>query len=337
MTAKRKRTYGADTSTVSFTNLLPEATTEWLSSQEIIVSSQPRRYFDPLKQEQLIRSIQEQGILEPLIVRPLGNQQYGLVAGERRYRAAVHLNLEEIPVVIKELSDQEALKINLTENLQRDDLNPIDETEAILQLLSLELDQTLEQIRQMLYQMKNIFEKFKSQKMDNSIISKDNLESRDNVIPKFDSPSEQIVTSVLESLGYNWYSFICNRLPLLKLPKDILQILREGKLEYTKAKEIAKVKDESQRINLLENATEASLSLSEIKKKIKELSSEKIALPSPKNDLQALTRRLNQQKLWEKDPRTWKKIERLLDKVNSLSEGAALDSLDISDNNENIL
>jgi ParB family chromosome partitioning protein len=127
----------------------------------------------------------------------------------------------------------------------------------------------------------------------------------------------------------------CNRLPLLKLSKDILQVLREGKLEYTKAKEIAKVKDDSQRIHLLENAIKDSLSLSEIKQKIKELSSEKIALPSPKNDLQALTRRLNQQKLWEKDPRTWKKIEKLLDKVNSLSKGTALDSSDISDNNEN--
>jgi ParB family transcriptional regulator, chromosome partitioning protein len=101
-------------------------------------AKQPRRYFDPEKQQQLTDSIQEHGILEPLLLRQLDNGRYELVAGERRYRSAQILNLKEVPVVIKELDDKQALQIALIENLQRDDLNAIDETEAILELLAIE-------------------------------------------------------------------------------------------------------------------------------------------------------------------------------------------------------
>ena len=85
---------------------------------------QPRRYFDPDRQAQLIKSVQEHGILEPLLVRPLADGLYELVAGERRYRAAQELGLKEVPVVIREFDDKQALQVALIENLQREDLNP---------------------------------------------------------------------------------------------------------------------------------------------------------------------------------------------------------------------
>ena len=92
---------------------------------------QPRRWFDPEKMAHLVKSIQEHGILEPLLVRPLPNGALELVAGERRFRAAQEVGLSEIPIVVKELDDRQALQVALLENLQREDLNPIEETEGI--------------------------------------------------------------------------------------------------------------------------------------------------------------------------------------------------------------
>jgi ParB family chromosome partitioning protein len=87
---------------------------------------QPRKSFDNEAIDSLAKSIEEHGILQPLVVRPYG-ESYQLVAGERRYRAAAKLGLDEVPVVIKELSDTETMQIALIENIQRENLNPIEE------------------------------------------------------------------------------------------------------------------------------------------------------------------------------------------------------------------
>lgn len=117
---------------------------------------QPRRYFDPKKLEQLVQSVKEHGILEPLLVRYLSNDKYELVAGERRYRAASLAGLTEVPVIARSLNDQEALQLSLVENLQRDDLNPIEETEGILELIALQLDKKVPEVISLLYKMQNI-------------------------------------------------------------------------------------------------------------------------------------------------------------------------------------
>jgi ParB family chromosome partitioning protein len=120
---------------------------EFVSIESIhLPGQQPRRYFDPEKLQSLVRSISEQGILEPLLVRPLANKQYELVAGERRYRAAQIVSLTEVPVVIRQLSETEALQLALIENLQREDLNPVEETEGILQLLALKLESKQQEV-----------------------------------------------------------------------------------------------------------------------------------------------------------------------------------------------
>ncbi len=88
---------------------------------------QPRTYFDEAKAKELVDSVKTKGIIQPLLVRPKGKDSYEIVAGERRWRAAQAAGLHQVPVVIKELSDEEALEIAIIENIQRHDLNPIEE------------------------------------------------------------------------------------------------------------------------------------------------------------------------------------------------------------------
>ncbi|MBQ0135495.1 MAG: ParB/RepB/Spo0J family partition protein [Oscillospiraceae bacterium] len=95
---------------------------------------QPRKTFDEKALAELASSIERNGVLQPLLVRPMTDGSYQLVAGERRWRASRLAGLTEVPVVIKEMSDEQAMEIALIENLQREDLNPIEEAEG-LQLL----------------------------------------------------------------------------------------------------------------------------------------------------------------------------------------------------------
>ena len=96
---------------------------------------QPRQYFDEAHLEELAASIREQGVVQPLLVRPGRDGTFVLVAGERRWRAAQRAGLHEVPVVIRSLSDRQAFEAALVENLQREDLNPIEEAEAYRRLV----------------------------------------------------------------------------------------------------------------------------------------------------------------------------------------------------------
>lgn len=87
---------------------------------------QPRRTFDEIKLQELAMSIRNQGIIQPLVVRPKG-ERFELIAGERRWRAAMKAGLSTVPVVVRQASDRDALQLALIENLQREDLNPIEE------------------------------------------------------------------------------------------------------------------------------------------------------------------------------------------------------------------
>ncbi|MGH7795915.1 MAG: ParB/RepB/Spo0J family partition protein [Candidatus Binatia bacterium] len=94
---------------------------------------QPRRTFDEAKIEELAASIRNQGIIQPLVVRPKGDG-FELIAGERRWRAAMKARLIRVPVVVRDASDHEALQLALVENLQREDLNPIEEASGYRRL-----------------------------------------------------------------------------------------------------------------------------------------------------------------------------------------------------------
>jgi ParB family transcriptional regulator, chromosome partitioning protein len=94
---------------------------------------QPRRAFDEAKIEELASSIRSQGIIQPLVVRPNG-EQFELIAGERRWRAAMKAGLSRVPVVVRNATDHEALQLALVENLQREDLNAIEEANGYRRL-----------------------------------------------------------------------------------------------------------------------------------------------------------------------------------------------------------
>ncbi|MDG1997345.1 MAG: ParB/RepB/Spo0J family partition protein [Emcibacteraceae bacterium] len=88
---------------------------------------QPRVYFDDDKANELLESVKAKGILQPILVRTKSKNSYEIIAGERRWRAAQAAGLHEVPVVVKEMSDEEALEVAIIENIQRHDLNPIEE------------------------------------------------------------------------------------------------------------------------------------------------------------------------------------------------------------------
>ena len=97
--------------------------------------NQPRRSFDPEKLEELAESIRQHGVIQPLTVRKLSSGYYQIIAGERRWRAARMAGLEDIPAVIIEADDRKAMELAMIENLQREDLNPIEEAEGFRSLI----------------------------------------------------------------------------------------------------------------------------------------------------------------------------------------------------------
>ncbi len=269
-----------------------------------IVSSpyQPRQYFDPNKLEELTYTVKKHGVLEPLLVRLIPHSsQYELVAGERRYRAAQKAALSEVPVIVLDLTDLAAREVALVDNLQRENLNPVEETEGILNLLAIHLDLPVKEVNSLLYRL----QKEKKGKAAHNVVGQ---------------AEKETVESVFESLGLlNFESFVNHRLPLLKLPQDILEALRTGKIAYSKARAIAKVEDPQQRQALLDEVLAQNLSLSQIREKI-----EPVQLPS--FDSENLTteqrakktfKQITKSRLWN-DPKKKKKFEKLLAQLEAL-------------------
>jgi ParB family chromosome partitioning protein len=218
--------------------------------EALLPSPQPRRRFENL--EALAESIREKGVLQPLLVRPLGDGRYAIVAGERRYRAAKMAGLAEVPVRVLDLSEKEARLLALVENLQREDLNPYEETLGVLELLSEELGKTREEVVGLLRRMRK----------------EKRGEAGHNVMA---SPEAQRVEEVFRALGrMTWESFVQNRLPLLGLPEDLRAALEEGTLPYTAALELKKVKNLEARARLLEEA-KGGLSLRELRARVREV------------------------------------------------------------------
>jgi ParB family chromosome partitioning protein len=283
-----------------------EGTAQLLPLSKIrLPQAQPRRYFDSQAMQSLVESIKQHGILSPLLVRPKGQNLYELVAGERRYRAAASAGLAEVPVVIRELTDEDALQVALLENLQREDLNPLEETEGILQLLALKLNQTTEAAIALL-----------------NAASHPERNSVDNVIH---SSEWQAVVDVFTRVGkFTPESFRTNRLPLLNLPDDIKEALHEGRLSYTKARAIARLKDSQERQKLLEAAITEDLSLNQIKERIKSLQEAKGSLqeeqpPSLKSRMDKAYTKIKKSKIWD-DPKKKRQLEKLLAQLEALGE-----------------
>jgi ParB family chromosome partitioning protein len=200
------------------------------------------------------------------------------VAGERRYRAAKMAGLAEVPVRVLDLSEKEARLLALVENLQREDLNPYEETLGVLELLSEELGKTREEVVALLHRMYNE----KRGKATYNVIG---------------SPEGQQVEEAFRNLGkMTWESFALNRLPLLKLPEDLRAALEEGALPYTAALELKKVKDPEARARLLEEA-KGGLSLRELKARVREVMAKEKTPPPWHKEVAARLARLDPESL----------------------------------------
>ncbi len=106
---------------------------------------QPRRDMDPQALEELSNSIKAQGVMQPIVVRPIGGGRFEIIAGERRWRASQQAGLDKIPAMVREVPDEAAIAMALIENIQREDLNPIEEAVA-LQRLQQEFELTQQQV-----------------------------------------------------------------------------------------------------------------------------------------------------------------------------------------------
>ena len=267
-------------------------------------AQQPRRYFDPAKMAQLIESVKRHGLLENLTVRPVATQplQYELVTGERRYRAAIAVGLRAVPVVVRALNDAQALSLALIENLQREDLSPIEETEGVLELLSLRLQLPMKETTALLYRLQHE----KKGQTAHNVIGSHQVEQ---------------VEAVFAELGkFTWDSFVSNRLPLLRLPEEILLLVRAGKLAYTKAQAIARVKDKGFQKILLDETLAQDLSLGQIRQRIhKDLRVIPSEVTVPKDLLGQTYQRIQASKAWS-EPQKRTRVKELLRELSVLLE-----------------
>lgn len=189
--------------------------TNTLPISEIIPNKeQPRKTFDEAALDELAESIKQHGVLQPLLVRPLPNGGYQLVAGERRWRASRKAGLREVPVVVKELTDTETMEIAIIENLQREDLNPIEEAEGLQAL-----------------------------------------------IDKCGFTQEEVAASVGKSRPA-----IANSLRLLRLPKEVREMTRDGKISAGHARALISLDNDALIIEAAENVIQNKLTVRDVER-----------------------------------------------------------------------
>ena len=174
---------------------------------------QPRKTFNDESLNELAASIKEYGVIEPIIVKK-SIKGYEIVAGERRTKAAKLAGLVTIPAIVKDFSDEDMMEIALLENIQREDLNPIDEAESIA-----------------------------------------------NIIKVRGFTQEEFANRFGKSRSY-----ITNLLGILKLPKNVQQKVKDGKISMSHARSLSKLEDEEKIINLAERIEKEGLNVRDIEK-----------------------------------------------------------------------
>ena len=267
-------------------------------SQIIRPTNQPRRYFDEVALQRLANSVKEKGILQPLLVRPLNGGNYELIAGERRYKAAIIAELKEVPVLTKELSDPEAYELALMENLQREDLNPVEETEGILELLSRKMGKQRDEVISLFHKSAH-----PQRKTVNTGIHKNELEMIERVFTLVGRLTPE--------------SFRTNRLPLLNLPAYLLEALKQGQIEYSKARVIGRVKEPKKAQKLLTEAIKENLSRQEIEERVRQLNQKNPRSSRLEKHLDSTITQVKKAKLWEQ-PEKKKRLEEILRELEQL-------------------
>ncbi len=262
-----------------------------------------RHYYDQEELRQWAEvDIKVNGIQSPLWVRPLpggNNSEYELVAGLRRYLAAEILNLEIVPAIICHWTNEQAFQASLSENINRRDFTCLEHLDGTLNLLAFKLDTNVESVVKLLYRMNNEAKKIVNQ----------------NVLV---NPEYEAVKTVFEFLGQvSWQSFVSTRLPLINKPKEILEAIRKGEIQYTKGLEISKVKDVNKRQELLQLAISEKLSLNEIKEYIKILVPTTELTVTPEDRFTDTYKRIKAAKVWN-NPKKVKRLEKLMAQLEDL-------------------
>ena len=191
-------------------------------------------------------------LLQPIVVRRV-EDGYERIAGFRRVEAVKLLGWEQIPaVVLESVSDQEAMLIMLSENMQREDLNPYDQTIGILQYIALSLEMDIEAVKKLLYRFRNA---------DSGVLK--------GLDAKTVSQREQMEL-ITQRLGNISVSTLINRLKIFSLSPKVLDALKEGKIGYSAAQEINKLGDEGRIMLFINEVLTEKLPLREIKQRVKE-------------------------------------------------------------------
>lgn len=263
---------------------------------------QYRHYIDPAKLVEITDSITKYGQLQAVLVRPHPKSfGYELVFGQTRFLACQKAGTGIILAKVRNLTDAEVVELALIENSHRSNPNPVEETQGILKLLSIRLGKPEAEVIALLNRA-----------------STEQKQGSDNVIR---SKEWQLVESTFQSFStLNPESFRVNRLPILNLPEDILEALSQGKVEYTKARAIARMKDDKARQELLEKAIVQDLSLSQIRAKISELKSV-VSQGNQSATIQTrfddIYRQVKKRKIWD-DPKKERKLEKMLAQLEAL-------------------
>jgi ParB family transcriptional regulator, chromosome partitioning protein len=228
-----------------------EASVRELRLEQLVFGAhQPRKRFEPKAMAELCDSVRAWGVLQPILVRPIGGDRFEIVAGERRFLASQRAKRATIPAVVREMSQAEALEVALLENLQRKDLSEIEETEGVLSLLSVRLQRTLAETVSLLYRMDNEHKAKVSQQV-------------------LGSDAEKIVEATFSAVGkLTWQSFVATRLPLLKLPPDLIEALRSGDVSPLRARLIARVTDGEERREVLSTSLREGWSNAQLRERI---------------------------------------------------------------------
>ncbi|GGJ52273.1 ParB/RepB/Spo0J family partition protein [Deinococcus roseus] len=210
---------------------------------------QLRRFFASESLGSLSESIRKLGVQNPIQVQPRQEGGYWIVTGERRFRASQLAGKDSIPaVVLPEQTPEQLSVLQMIENSQREDLDEYTQTQAMVGILGLRYQQKQEDLVRWLGSLGNDV-------------------SEEAALKKAE------VETLLREIqpGLNFLSFVKNRLPLLKLPEDLKLALQEGKLEYTKARVLGKIKQDGQRQKLLQDTLEKGYSLEQLKTQVQKL------------------------------------------------------------------
>ena len=213
---------------------------------------QPRKHVDERELAALAASVREEGVKNPLHVRKKPGGGFEVLAGERRLRAARLAGLERVPVIVHDLGDEEARKLAVLDNLHRADLNPIEETEAVLALVESALgvgrDEAVLKLRAAANVLKGRTQESLSEEEQRAI--------------------EETFARYVGRLTV--LSFVQARLPLLELPEALYRAVLGGKIAYTVALPLRGIEDERRRSEVLARAVGEGLTRDEVVKLVRE-------------------------------------------------------------------